>query len=316
MANTPSDNVSTLLLFKYIVAKMILLLYHFLGFQSIPQIKKMNFFKTLYKAAGKFQKDHADQLAASIAYFTVFSLAPLMVVALGIAGFVIDRDAVQARIFEQMDMWLGENQVDFWKSAIDQTFEPANNLIAILISVGVLLFISLNLFQHLKVALNRIFKMKPKIESSIKRALFNNAIAFLMVTGMGFLIYLIIIAESVLSFVGDFLYDYIGVNLNTYADLPVTLLVIFLIFAIFYRVLPSQKIHWKNVFLGAGVSSVLFVITINIMVLFINLSSVFSVYGAGASLIITLFFIFLSAQIFLFGAEVVDVSRSGKLKKK
>lgn len=266
--------------------------------------------KHIRLAFREMQKDHVDQLGAAIAFFASFSLAPLLIIATSIAGFVLGEDVVRQRVFMEIDRALGPEVMAYVERVIANSFQPQNNLFAVISGVVILLFISIGLFNQLQTAMDRIFRVPDKKEEKEWIVLLrDNFLSFIMVVGTGFLLFATVLADTIISFVGDYVNEVIPFNIGTvfFLDSLLSFLLTVFVFAVFYRVLPTKKIEWQYIFPGALFTAILFEIGKFVMTLFFAMSRIASIYGVAGSLVILLFFLFFSAQIFLFGAEFIKV---------
>lgn len=266
-------------------------------------------FQHLRLAFEEMQKDHVDQLGAAIAFFASFSLAPLLIIATSIAGFILGEDVVRERVFLEIDKALGPEVLGYVERVIENSFQPQNNLFAVISGVVILLFISIGLFNQLQTAMDQIFKAPPKKEKRWLIFLRDNLVSFILVLSTGLLLFATVLADTVLSFVGGYVNEVIPLNIGTafFLDSLLSFVLTVCVFALFYRVLPTIKIEWRHILPGALFTAILFEIGKYVMTLFFGMSRIATIYGVAGSLVLLLFFLFFSAQIFLFGAEFIKV---------
>jgi membrane protein len=267
--------------------------------------------------------DHdAQTLGAAIAYFTVLSLAPLLIVALAIAGLVFGRDAARGAIISQLGGLVGSEGAQVIQTVLTKAQSPSSGIIASVLGIVTLLFGASGVFSALRNALNRIWDAKPK-EGGFMATVRAQFLSFGMVLGIGFLLLVSLVLSAGLAAMGKYLGGILPVPpaVLEIINLLVTFAVVTLLFALIYRVLPSVSIPWSDVWIGAAVTALLFSLGKFCIGLYLGKASVGSAYGAAGSLIVLLVWVYYSAQIFLFGAEFTHVyslergSRAGEEQK-
>lgn len=261
----------------------------------------------------EWREDGAPRLAAALAYYTTFSLAPILVLMIAIAGLAGGREAAQTQTMAQVEDLLGAEGREFVEGMIESASQPETGLTATLLGAVTLLFGALGVFGELQNSLNTIWEVKPKPAKNwmdgVKRFVLKRLLSFTMVLGIGFLLLASLVISAVVSALGE----YIG-NRWSMADLwlgvinfIVSFLVITLLFAMIFKFLPEIKIAWKDVWLGAAVTSALFSLGKFLIGLYLGRSEVGNTFGAAGSLAILLVWVYYSAQILFFGAEFTQV---------
>lgn len=266
-------------------------------------------FSLLKEAFTEWQQDKASILAAALAYYTVFSITPLLVIAISIAGAVFGQEAAQGEIVEQINHLVGQQGAEAIETALANADRPQVGSIASIISV-VLLFVGASgVFAQLQQALNTVWNVKPKEDEGIWGFIRKRLLSFGMVLAIGFLLLVSLVLSAMLSGIGK-------LELNLLPGLtPIWQIVNFafsfgsisLLFALIYKLLPDVKIRWKDVVVGAVITALLFTIGKFLIGLYLGRGSLGSAYGAAGSLIVFLAWVFYSAQILLFGAELTQV---------
>jgi membrane protein len=251
-----------------------------------------------------WQADKASRLAAALAYYAVFSLAPLLILAIALTGLIFGDEAAQNQVAEALDDAVGPEVAQVIQGAIANASEPSSGILASIIGLGALLLGASGFFGALQDALNTIWDVTPETGGGIKGLIKNRLLQFLMVLLLGFLLLLSLVASVVVSAVINFLQ--LGSFLQ-YINLIVSFALITLLFALVYKVLPDIEISWRDVWVGAAVTSLLFTIGKLLIGLYLGSSAVGSAYGAAGSLIVLLVWIYYSAQVFLMGAEFTKV---------
>ena len=261
----------------------------------------------------EWQEDGATRLAAALAYYTTFSLAPILVLIIAIAGLVGGREAAQTQTMAQVEDLLGSEGREFVQEMIETASRPTTGWTATLIGAVTLLFGALGVFAELQNSLNTIWEVKPKpargLVDGIKRFVLKRLISFTMVLGIGFLLLASLVISAALSALGE----YIGTRWPmadfwlSLINFTISFIVITFLFAMIFKFLPEIKIAWKDVWLGAVVTSALFTLGKFLIGLYLGRSEVGNVFGAAGSLAVLLIWIYYSAQILFFGAEFTQV---------
>ncbi|HEX2421014.1 MAG TPA: YihY/virulence factor BrkB family protein [Acidimicrobiia bacterium] len=258
-------------------------------------------------SAGKdWLDDKAPRLAAALSYYTAFSLPPLLVLLIGIGGFVYGTDVVQERLMNQIGQLVGDNSALLLDHAISEA-QTTGTGAAVLIGVGALLLGATGVFGQLQDALNTIWEASPRKAGGLWRIIRSRLLSLAAVFGTGFLL-LVSLAVSaaiggIIDIAGqiDLLEPFLIV-----IDLVTSAGVITVLFALMFKFLPDVEIAWRDVWFGAFVTAVLFVIGKFGIGLYLSMSDVGSAYGAAGSLIIILAWIYYSALILFFGAELTQ----------
>lgn len=261
----------------------------------------------------EWRDDGANRLAAALAYYTTFSLAPLLVLIIAIAGLVGGREAAQTQTMAQVQDLLGADGREFVQGMIESASRPTTGLLATGLGAVTLLFGALGVFGELQNSLNTIWEVKPKPAKNfldgVRRFILKRLLSFTMVLGIGFLLLASLVISAALSALGE----YIGTRWP-FADFwlqllnfLISFLVITFLFAMMFKFLPEIKIAWKDVWLGAAVTSALFTLGKFLIGLYLGRSEVGNTFGAAGSLAILLIWIYYSAQILFLGAEFTQV---------
>jgi membrane protein len=273
----------------------------------------------LVKQTGKeFLEDKAPQLGAALAYYTVFSLAPLILVLLAVVGIIFREDPAGAwnKITEQMSYFLDPSAVRVVQSIAQQASQPGKSTLATIIGVALALFGASGVFGQLQDALNTIWDVKAKPSQGIWRFLRNRFLSFGMVAGVCFLLLVSLTLEGLLKgfshYVQSALPGGLVVAMGVY--LIFDFAVIVFLFAMIFKFLPDATIQWRDVWIGAVMTAMLFGIGKWLLGLYLGSGAAGSAYGPASSLITLLLWVYYSSQILLFGAEFTQVyaDRSGR----
>jgi membrane protein len=257
------------------------------------------------ETAVEWKKDGASRLAASLAYYTVFSLAPLLLIVIAVAGFFFGETHARDEIFHQMQGLLGPSGAEYMKTVLDRSWSGSSGLVATAVGVVVLLIGATGAFAELQDSLNQIWDAEPRKGNTIWLYLRQRLLSFSLVLTLGFLMMVSLVLSAALSAASKYLFylvpDYFPLfNLLNWV---VSFLVTSGLFASIYKILPDTQVRWKNVWLGAAVASLLFSIGRYFIGLYLGQSSFGSVYGAAGSFVLILLWVYYSAQILFFGAE-------------
>ena len=267
------------------------------------------YFDLFKQAFTEFGEDKAQRLGAALAYYTIFSLAPLLLIAIAIAGVVFGREAAQGEIFSQLRGVLGEQAASGVQEMVKSAAKPKTGTLATVVGIVTLLFGAAGVFGQLKDALNTIWNVEPKKKSGILGLLKDRFLSFAMVLGTGFLLLVSLVIDSAVAAAGHFIGDRLpgGETLWQGVQLIVSLAVVTLLFALIFRFLPDIHPTWRDVWFGAVFTAVLFVVGKFALGLYLGKSAVGSSYGAAGSLVVLLLWVYYSAQILFFGAEFTQV---------
>lgn len=258
------------------------------------------------KSVTSWIDDYAPSMGAALAYYTVFSIAPLLIIVIAVAGFVFGQEAVQGEIAAQLGGLIGEEGALAVQGLVESANEPKEGIIATVISVVLLVIGATTVFGELQDSLDRIWRVPaPAGSSGIWNLLRTRVLSFGMVLGLGFLLLVSLVASAGLAAFGTW---FGGMFAGWEALLHVLNLVISFalvtgLFAMIYKIMPRARIAWRDVWVGAAVSALLFEIGKFAIGLYLGKSGVTSGFGAAGSLVVLLIWVYYSAQIFLLGAE-------------
>ena len=277
-----------------------------------------NAFSLLKETFNEWLEDKAPQLGAALAYYTVFSLAPLILVLLAVIGFIFRDDPGGAwnKITEQMNYFLDKSAVDVVQNIAQKAAQPSKGLLATIIGIALALFGASGVFGQLQDALNTIWGVKAKPGQGIWGFLRSRFLSFAMVGGVCFLLLVSLTLESVLKGFSHFVQSALpgGVVLALAVYWIFDLGVVVVLFAIIFKFLPDAKIQWRDVWIGAVITAIFFAVGKWALGLYLGSGSAASAYGAASSLITLLLWVYYSSQILLFGAEFTQVyaQRAGR----
>lgn len=255
----------------------------------------------------RWQEDKVSRLAAALAYHTMFALAPLLIIAISMAGLVFGRGEVQEYVMNQLGQLLDRNSLELIESMIRAMRNTGSNLIATIIGVTTLIFGASRVFNELQLSLNTIWGIKPDPETGIKFFIKKRLISFAMILGIGLLLLLAFLFITILTALENIIESpYLNYLIPIGNFLFITVLA-FILFGLIYKVLPDVRIVWKDVAVGAGITAVLFSVGQLLIGIYLVNSSFTSSYGAAGSFLVLLVWVYYSAQILYFGAEITEV---------
>ena len=258
-----------------------------------------------------WSEDKAPRLAAALSYYTVFSLAPLLILVIMIAGFIIgSNDNIRQQILTQVESMMGAQGAEAVNTLITNTTAPGGGgIIATIISLVTLLLGATGVFGQLQDALNTIWEVKPKEGRGIMGMLKDRFLSFTMILGVAFLLLVSLVVSAALSVVNNYFTELLGGIgiLAQILNIIVSLGVITLIFAMIFKILPDVDIAWGDVWIGALVTAILFTLGKQALSIYLSRSAPASAFGAAGSLVILLLWVYYSAQILFLGAEFTQV---------
>jgi len=270
----------------------------------------LNLFKLTYQG---WKEDRASRLSAALAYYTIFSLAPLLVIVIAITGLLWEADVVRTALLNQIEGLVGVDGSRFIGSLIASASTPAEDIIATIIGTITLLVGALGVFNELHNSLNIIWEVEEEktkgFLQAVKKAVIDRLLSFTMILGIGFLLLVSLVISAGLSATQETIRNAVPLSeiLLQILNLIISIGAITLLFAMIYKFLPDAEIAWRDVWMGAFVTSVLFSLGKMLIGLYLGNSAVASSFGAAGSLVLLLVWIYYSAQILFFGAEFTQV---------
>jgi membrane protein len=256
-----------------------------------------------------WNKDKAPRLGAALAYYTLFSLAPLLIIAIAVAGFVFGEEAAQGHIVAELRGLLGDDGAAALEDIVKHSRRSESGLLASAIAVFTLFLGASGVFVELKGALNVVWDVPPREGSAgWKEFLRERLASFAMVLSVGFLLLVSLVANALLAASGGVLARYLPRfgPAEAAAGVVLSFAMTTLLFALLFKFLPDRPIPWKDVWVGAAVTALLFSIGRQLIGLYLGRSSLGSVYGAAASIVVLIVWVYYAAQIFLLGAELTQ----------
>jgi membrane protein len=269
----------------------------------------MGKYLTLFKETGReFSEDKVPRLGAALAYYTIFSIGPLLLIAVAMAGIFLGQEAARGQVSAELGKLFGSQMSKSLEQMIEAAAKPKSGTIATIVGVITLMLGAAGLFGQLKDALNTIWNVEPKKAGGIMGFIRERFLSMAMVLGIGFLLLVTLAFDAAISALGPWLERLVGGEAVMHAiSLALSFAVATVLFAAIFRILPDLKIAWRDVWLGAVFTSLLFVLGKWGLGLYLGKAAVGSAYGAAGSLVILLVWVYWSAQILFFGAEFTQV---------
>ncbi len=268
---------------------------------TVPDVRLL-----IDKSVNAWVDDYAPSMGAAIAYYTLFSIAPLLILMIALAGVVFGQDAAQGEIVTQLQGRIGPEAAAVVQDLIKSVSKPAQGAIATVLGVFTLFLGASSVFGELQSALNRIWRVPdPANRSGLFKMLRGRLLSFGMVLGLGFLLLLTLAFSAFLSSVGEWSNRWFSgwQTILQLTNFVVSFAINACIFAMIYKFMPRARIAWRDVGIGATFTALLLETSKLLIGLYLGRSTVGSSFGAAGSLVIFLVWVYLSAQIFLLGAE-------------
>jgi membrane protein len=262
--------------------------------------------KTTFK---EFGRDKATRLAAALSYYTAISIAPMLIFLLLILGFLVGGSTAENQLISQIRTAVGPEASEFITGIIENAQEPAAGGIAGILSLIVLIWGSTNVLSHLQETLNVVWNVKPRPDLGILKTMRRRLFAFGLVLGIGLLLFASVLFSSVLSVIANLFTDLLpgGALLWQVVEFVISLIIVTLLFAVLFKMLPDAETKWSDIWPGAALTAVLFTIGRIALTIYMGQAAPGSAYGAAGSVIIFLLWVYYSSLILFFGAEFTQV---------
>jgi membrane protein len=260
--------------------------------------------RLIRESIAAFIDDEALTHGAAIAYYTIFAIAPVLLIAIVIAGLAFGQAAAQGAIVDQLSGLMGKQSAEAVQSMLQSASNGYSGTIATIIGIATLLLTASGVFVEMQTSLNAIWKAEPS-NSTVSRLIRARLVSLGLIMALGFLLMVSLAASAALTALGSYLNGILpAIRLMLYVgNFIVSFVLVALLFAAIYKFLPDTPIAWRDVAIGAVVTTLLFTVGKWLIGLYIGSSRVASTYGAAGALIVLLLWIYYSAQIFLLGAE-------------
>ncbi|MEO6302659.1 MAG: YihY/virulence factor BrkB family protein [Bacteroidia bacterium] len=284
-------------------------------------IKKQTFkdsWSILKDSFKEFNNDRVLKLSAALAYYTIFSLPSMLIVVIGLCSIFYGKDAVQGQIFSEISGFIGADAAAQVQDVLKKTTLHHDNFVATTVGLVTLLLAATGMFGEIQDSINSIWGLQTKPKKGLIKMLFNRLISFSMVVVLGFILLVSLVLNALLEGLLHRLEHYFSEKMISYLfifDYGIMILVTTLLFASILKVLPDAKIIWKDVWVGAFVTSLLFLLGKFLIGYYLKHNNSISAYGAAGSMILILLWVYYSAIILYFGAEFTQVYVQHKKRK-
>jgi membrane protein len=260
---------------------------------------------TVAKEAATNWSGHKDaRQGAALAYYSVFSLGPIIVIAIAIAGLFFSHEVVTSQVTSTLKEMMGDNGAKAIEAMLAGASRPAEGALATILGIGALLFAAIGVVVQLKDALNVVWEVEVSKESGLWHFARSYVLSFALVLAVGFLLLVSLLVTAALAAAGKFVAPYMPEGILQVASLLVSFAVVTVLFAMMFKCLPDISVAWRDVWLGAFITALFFEVGKAAIGFYIGKQGLESTYGAAASIVVVLIWVYYTSQIILMGAEV------------
>ena len=275
--------------------------------KKIKAILELKYIKILVDSIKDFTSNESMSFAAGTAFYTIFSLPAFLIIILNVGASLHEKEEIREEIFIQISNLAGEESRQTLESILENFALNSDDMISAGIAIIILIFSATTVFVSLQKSINHIWHIKPKPTKGWLKLAINRLLSFSIVLVIGFILVLSLVLDAVVSFTFQKI-DNLLININLeliyYVEIIVSQLILIIIFALMYKILPDAKVRWKDTWIGALITALLFVVGKFLIGFYMSTSDLSSTYGAAGSLVILLIWIYYSVVIFLFGAQI------------
>jgi membrane protein len=268
------------------------------------------FFKVIKGTASAFSQDNCIKLAASLSYYTIFSIGPLLIIIISLSAVFYGRDAVQGKLYGQISGLVGSDAALQIQDIIKKSQHANKGFVGTVIGAVVLFIGATGIFTEIQDSINYIWSLRAKPKRGIVKFIINRLLSFSLIVSLGFLLVVSLVVSALLDLLSDRLTQYFPdttVYIFYVLNIAIILVIITILFAIIFKVLPDGKIRWKDALIGAGFTAILFIIGKAGIGFYLGKSNLGATYGTAASVIIILTWVYYTSIILYFGAEFTKV---------
>jgi membrane protein len=266
---------------------------------KLPSPKE--FGQLLLRTVKSWMRDNAGSMGAALAFYTLFTMAPLLILVIMLAGFFIGRDEAQALLMTQLSGLLGEAGAAGVKSVLNAAHDDSKGLVASTVGFVTLVLGATTVFAELRNDLDRIWQARPARSSGVWNYLRSRLLSFGMVATIGFLLLTSLVVSAALAYIGGVIGG--GAVLLYLLDFVASIAALTILFAAIFKILPSQRIEWRDVWVGSAITALLFWVGKFLIGLYLGKSAITSEFGAAGTLVVAIAWVYYSAQVFFLGAE-------------
>lgn len=266
--------------------------------------------KVVKQAVSRFKEADPIVYSAAIAFFTIFSLPPILLIILWVAGAVIDPDAIREEVYDQAAEAIGEESAEQIEMLLDQGRQLGDNVLGNIITIAVLVFVATVMITFLKKGLNSIWGIKPKPAKGLLKFALDRLLSLLLIILLGALVIASLMVNAFIGYLGDALSDTLF-GMASYVTWVINIALSYILvtgaFALLFKYLPDIKIDWRPIWFGASITGALFILGEYVIGVIINQTNVGSTYGAAGSLAAIMLWVFYSSVIILVGALITKI---------
>jgi membrane protein len=272
--------------------------------------KVISVYKYLKQVYSEFVEDNILKYSASLAYYTVFSIAPVLIIIITIFGFIFGKDAIQGDIYQQVKGLVGREAAIQIQDIIKNIHLSGHSVFATVVSILILLIGATGIFGEVQDSLNKIWGLKIKTRITWWKLIINRLLSFSLILSIGFVMMVSLLLNAMISAFGKFLARYFSefsVVVVQVTDNVVTFIITTFLFSLMFKMLPDAKIKWKDVLIGGLITAVFFTLGKLAIGYYLGSSNITTVYGAAGSVMIIMIWVYYSAVILYLGAEFTKV---------
>lgn len=275
--------------------------------KQIKRLKSLTFFQIIIDSVKDFASSDSMTFAASTAFYTIFSLPALLIIVLNIGATFYSKNDVREELLDQIGELIGQGSVETLDEIMQNVTLEDQVFWSQMIGIAILVFSATTVFVSLQNSINHIWHIKPKPEKGILKFAMNRFLSFSMVASIGFLLIVSLVADAVLVIVLNYFSNLFDENILIFAGIANVILaqsLMVLVFGLMYKILPDARVRWKDVWLGAFVTMLLFALGKYLIGVYLGNADVGNYYGTAGSLVVVLIWVYYSVVIFLFGAQI------------
>ncbi|WP_031231661.1 YihY/virulence factor BrkB family protein [Asticcacaulis sp. YBE204] len=261
----------------------------------------------LMEAFQEWNDDKAPRLGAALAFYSILSIGPLLLIVTGVAGLAFGRDAVNGYLFAELRNLVGDVGAAGIQAILAGAANPQQGIVATVIGIITLVVSATGFFAQLQDAMNAVWNVENDVNADWKWFAKKRLLSFALVVGIGFLLLVSLVISAGLAALSAMIASFLPGFIMGFVNVVISFAVVTFLFAMTFKILPDVHIAWRDVWVGAAITAVLFSIGKQLIGLYLGQSALSSAYGAAGSLIVVLVWIYYSTQIFFFGAEFTQV---------
>ncbi|WP_373521122.1 YihY/virulence factor BrkB family protein [Aquiflexum sp.] len=273
----------------------------------LKKFKKLTLFQIIKDSVKDFFSGESMGLAAGTAFYTIFSLPALLIIILNIGTTIYSETEIKHEMLQQVEELAGVESRETLENILNNFDMEADGVIPNFVAFLILAFSATTVFVSLQNAINHIWHIKPRPEKGIIKFIINRLLSFSLVASIGFILLVSLVLDAVLVIINNYFTEYVvdlPINMATIAHFVLSQVIVVVVFALMYKILPDAKVRWKDTWIGAFVTMLLFGIGKYLIGIYMGNSDLGSSYGAAGSLVILLIWVYYSVVIFLFGAQI------------